>query len=227
MPIRHQLPKNPDPERYIEVHTKEGKFHRLKRGLRKPAQLNERLKENASAMSICSPAAKRILTTIKPYTQHLNMGRIQSRWNSLLIRHYNKTGRLPLSVLYGQDLQPDHPFSQLCTCGHYCERQGREISLVVRPLPGSVRQLNGLVTDFYFDAVLLYGHLHEDYLLKTEIQTSNSYGFDMRVTPPCSFSFILPDAQTPFALFLKISLLEGCEMAVASRHYGMKVVLAG
>ncbi len=62
------IPPCPLPGAYILIETKEGVFWRKKRGLGKPAVLNDVLQANVDKMKISSPAAKRILTALRPFT---------------------------------------------------------------------------------------------------------------------------------------------------------------
>jgi hypothetical protein len=43
----------------------------------------------------------------------------------------------------------------------------------------------------------------------------------------CTLSVDLPQADVPWMVLLKVSCLEGNELAAHPRHYGMRVVKAG
>jgi hypothetical protein len=221
------LPPCPDPNLYVAVKTKEGVFWRRKRGTLKPAILNSALKKNAAALSVCSPVAKRIETVLEPYIKQVRMGRLHARMTSLLMKHYKQTGDVSLMALKEFDVQPDQYANNQWQSIPQSKQTGKKILMTLNPFEGVVKALNNLVTDYYFDAILLFGDAGKEHGLTVEVQTSPRYTFTMKQPPSCSFRFTLLNPGTPFLLFLKLSSIEGNEMAHHARHYGMKVMLYG
>jgi hypothetical protein len=90
-----------------------------------------------------------------------------------------------------------------------------------------VKQHNQLVTDFYFEAILLYGDVLKKRGMQTEYAVSTPYSFTHTITGDCKLVLPLPSKKQPWILLLKVSCLEGNEMAMHAKHYGMRVVALG
>lgn len=221
------LPPCPDPENYIALKTKKRAFWRRKRGTLTPVKLNKTFKKNVSAMSLSSAAAKRIRVALDPYTQPLQMGAVHIRLTRIIMKQYKESGIISVTALKDIDLQKKQYFNHSWHSIHKCSRAGKEINITISPFYSVVKPLNTLVTDYYFDTILLYGEAGKELSLKSKVQTSTHYSFTMRKPSPSSFRFTLPKPNTPFILFLKLSCLEGNEMALHAQHYGMKAVFCG
>lgn len=92
---------------------------------------------------------------------------------------------------------------------------------------GVVKQYNRLVTDFYFEGILLYGDALTDGLLAVEYALSKHYSFADALTDDCKLILSLPTKNEPWMLLLKVSCLEGNELAAHAKHYGMRMVEVG
>ena len=60
--------------------------------------------------------------------------------------------------------------------------------------------------------------------LKTVSTESRLYAFEDGRKEDCIMSLPLPEAEVPWTVLLKLSCLEGNELAAHTKHYGMKVV---
>lgn len=215
-------PPCPDPELYIWVETKEGGHWRRKR--RKDAPLNRSLAANISATKIVSPVVKLIRDTLEEYTRKLDTGRIHGRLSGLLSKTYKEKGQVNFSALRGFEFQKYFPLEQLMLTQYQVNKGPDFIELLIPVKDGVVKKHNALVTDFYFEGILLYGDVLKDGSLKVEYAVSKPYSFTNTSTEDCKLILPLPVKNEPWMLMLKVSCLEGNEMASHVKHYGMRVV---
>ena len=218
-------PPCPDPELYIWVETKEGGYWRRKRS--KDTPLNRSLAANASATKIVSPVVKRIRDTLEEYTRKLDMARVQGRLSGLLRKAYIEKSKIDFSALRGFEFQEDYPLEQLLLTQYQVNKGADFIELLIRVKDGVVKKQNNLVTDFYFEGILLYGDPLTDRSFKVEYVVSKPYPFKNNATDDCKLILPMPQNNEPWMLMLKISCLEGNEMASHVKHYGMRVVEVG
>jgi len=211
---------NPDPSKYIIVHTKEGDYLRR---IRTSKNINAVFTENKS--ETCSAAAKQILDRLKPFTQGFS-GRMNVRIAGRMRVAKPLCGKYDYSQLKGFDLQKFYPLDQLYI-GHYMVKiEHGMINLEVPVWPGCMKAHNSLVTAFYFEAVLLTGNAMDPQTIRIEDERSEYFSFQKDIKETCNFSFHLP-VGLPFMLFLKAGCLEGSGMAVHPKHYGMRIVAIG
>ena len=208
--------KNPDADRYIIVHAKDGDHIRAKRT---DPFINAQFAEMAT--ETCSAAAKQILLKLKPFTQKMT-GRMNVRLSGKMRSAKKMTGSYNYSLLNGFELQKDHPLDALYKGIYTVKNDNGKLELAV-PINGDVQQHNGIVTAYYFEAVLLTGDAMVHNSLRVEDDRSDLYYFNQKYTDTALFQFIVSD-NTPYLLLLKVACMEGNEMAYHSKHYGMKVV---
>jgi hypothetical protein len=224
---KKKIPPCPDPERYIFVTTKEGGYWRLKRGSVKPASLNAVFGKNASSRKLTSPAAKRILGMLKLFLQGLRPGRIIARLSSGLSKALNDNGHIHFSFLDGFEWQVDYPLNKLLLDSIRVYQTNDNLEIRVLVGEDYVAKHNNLVTDYYLDAILLYGNTAIDGGLRIDSVESPLYSFKHTANTECILSLPLPANTQPWMLLLKASCLEGNELAVHYKHYGMRVVKTG
>jgi len=211
--------KNPDADRYIIVHAKDGDHIRAKRT---DPFINAQFAEMAT--ETCSAAAKQILLKLKPFTQKMT-GRMNVRLSGKMRSAKKMTGSYNYSLLNGFELQKDHPLDALYKGIYTVKNDNGKLELAV-PINGDVQQHNGIVTAYYFEAVLLTGDGMVHNSLRVEDDRSDLYYFNQKYNATALFQFIVPD-NTPYLLLLKVACMEGNEMAYHSKHYGMKVIGVG
>jgi len=222
-----KLPPCPDPELYILVETKEGSFWRRKRGTVKKASLNKTFSDNNQAFKTLMPAAARLVKKLDPYTRQLDMGRITARIAGKWLKPYIETGSISFAALNKMELQRDHPLEHLCNANYIITANEGFHRIYIDLVSGQVIAQNTLVTDYYFEAVLLYGDPTMDGGLVTEDRTSELYHFGAETTAGCALDIPCAPAGAPWLLFLKVSCLEENEMAAHYKNYAMKVVGVG
>ena len=212
--------KNPDADRYIIVHAKEGDHIRAKRT---DPFINAQFAEMAT--ETCSAAAKQILLKLKPFTERMT-GRMNVRFSGKIRSAKKMTGFYNYSLLNGFELQKDYPLDALYKGNYSVKNDNGKLELAVPINDGYVQQHNGIVTAYYFEAVLVTGDAMVHNNLRVEDDRSDLYYFNQKYNTTVLFQFILPD-NTPYLLFLKAGCMEGNEMAYHSKHYGMSVVGVG
>lgn len=218
-------PPNPDPENYIWVDTKEGGFWRRRRGLLKKAKLNTAYQQHSEYTKICSPAASRVIRKLRPYMSGLQPGRITVRICGKLRKAMHETGKLTLHCLDGFDLQPAYPFGNLLTEDLNVLQEKGSLIITIPVTADTIQRMNRLVTDYWFELVLLYGDASQENGLRTESDDSKVYAMETAYKADCRLSLVLP--EQPWIALLKVNCIEGNEPAAHPKLYGMKVVAVG
>jgi hypothetical protein len=222
--ILQSIPPCPDPRLYKLVRRKDCWYWSLKRGSIKKVVLNDILQKNSSTFKITSPVASRIKKKLEEFTRGLSISSLHSKLNGILVKTYNEKGVPDFSQLKGFEIQPDHPLEKILLTQYHVQQMDHSIEIHIPVEKGIVKQYNGLVTDFYFEGILLYGDALSDKSLEVEYVVSQPYRFKNTAANDCKLSLALPEKKEPWALLLKVSCLEGNEMAAHAKHYGMKVV---
>lgn len=215
-------PLNYDRDKYVWVNSKEGSYLRKKRGSIKPAMLNTAYEQGANRMKLSAPAASRIVNKLKPYLRGLTTGRLHARISGKLRKGLKETESIELCYLKDLDLQPEHPMGRLLIFPFTVEVTEYELNVRIPITDSTVKQHSNIVTDFYFELVLLYGDATKEQGLRTESEESSVYAIGKAYKNECRLCMVLP--EQPWIALLKISCIEGNEPAAASRNYGMKVV---
>lgn len=218
-------PPGPDPQQYEWVESSEGGYWRQKK--QKGSPVNSSFAENNAATSLLAPAIKRIRNRLEEYTRSLDPGRVQGKMSGLLSGPFKKTGRLDLAVLKGFEFQKEHVLDKLLLAQYQVHVYSNYVELVIPVAEWAVQKHNNLVTDFYFEGILLYGDALKEGSLAVEYASSAPYSFTNTLKESCKLQLPLPPKNIPWMLLLKVSCLEGNEMAAHVKHYGMKVVEVG
>lgn len=218
-------PPCPDPDRYEWVESSEGGYWRLKK--QKGSPVNRSFSENNAATSLLAPAIKRIRNRLEEYTRSLNPGRVQGKMSGLLSSLFKKTGKLDLTVLKGFEFQKEHVLENLLLTQYQVHTYSDHVELLIPVAAEAVKRHNNLVTDFYFEGILLFGDALQEASLAVEYAVSVPYSFTNTVKETCKLQLPLPPGNIPWMLMLKVSCLEGNELAAHVKHYGMKVVEVG
>jgi hypothetical protein len=211
---------------YVWVMTKEGNFWRKKRGSYQPAKLNSAFQQNSNATKICSPAASMIVRRLHPYLNRLETGRLTVRICGKLKKALREQGSLCFTCLQGMDLQPEHRLEELLQAGVRVEQHVQELMVSIPIYASTIRRRNELVSRFYFELILLWGDAGCDKGLRVEEVDSPVYRIGEDHGSECRLSVMPPEGQ-PWMALLKVSCVEGRELAAAPRMYGMKVVASG
>jgi len=91
----------------------------------------------------------------------------------------------------------------------------------------TVKRNSGIVTAYYFELILLWGDAGCDKGLRVEEADSPVYRIAEDYSTGCQLSLVLPPEGQPWMALLKVSCIEGRELAAAPRNYGMKVIECG
>jgi hypothetical protein len=215
-------PPNPDPGNYVWIDTKKGGYWRQKRGTVKPAKVNIVLEQGNNYMKITAPAAARIRKKLMPFMHGLESGRLNVCISTLLMKALKETGKVDLGYLYDLDLQPDHPMVNLLQSNVQVKQTIHELIVKIEIDRYTVKRLNKIVTNYYFELVLLYGDATKENGLRTESEDSDVYDIKKDYGSDCRLSAVLP--ESPWIALLKVNCIEGNEPAVHPRHYEMKVM---
>lgn len=218
-------PPNPDPKLYEWVNSSEGGYYRE----RKPegSDINDSLTANKNATRSLAAGIKRIRDRLEEYTRSLDPGRVQAKMSGKLGEPFKETGRLEFSALKGYDFQKEHVLENLLLTQYKVHVYDNEVELLIPVAAWTLKKHNSLVTDFYFEGILLFGDAMKEGSLAVEYAVSAPYSFTDTVQETCKLQLPLPPDNIPWMLMLKVSCLEGNEMAVHAKHYGMKVVETG
>jgi hypothetical protein len=218
------VPPCPDPERYVWVNRASGGYWKLRRGSVKPAVLNDSFQQNSSAFTITSPATARIRERLEEFTKGLAISNLHNSLNGVLVKTYNATGAVDFSQLKKFEIQEDHPLDKILLTQYQVQQAAHSITIQIKVTEGVVKKYSQLVTDFYFEGILLFGDALIAGGLDVAYAVSKPYAFEDTITDDCRLVLPLPVNMQPWMLLLKVSCLEGNEMAKHPRHYGMRVV---
>ena len=212
---------------YVWVQTKEGGYWRIKRGSYRPALLNEAYQKGIYAMKISAPAASRIVRRLQPYLNRLDTGRLTVRISARLRKALKEKGSLCLTYLKGMDMQPAFHIEKLLNVSVNVKQDAQELSLNLPVNEFTIERLNGIVTAYYFELILLWGDAGSDMGLRVEEVDSPVYLMEEDYKTECRLSLVLPPEGQSWIALLKVSCIEGKELAMHPRMYGMKVIAVG
>jgi hypothetical protein len=220
------IPPCPDPDRYVLIRTKEGNFWRKKRGTgEKEARLNDVFAVHATGMAITAPAARRIVNKLRPFLDHLSTGRITVKVSGRLRKQWSKSGIADYTYMNGFDLQPEHPIEQLLQVPVGVKTEERSLEVFIPVEKQTVKRNSKLVTGYFFEVIMISGDCTQDDELKLTSGRSGLFRIGSVVEKECRLS--APIAGRPWFAILKVSCVEGKNMATEPGNYGMKVVAAG
>lgn len=211
-----------DPNDYKLIHSKEGKYWRKKRGTIKPIEINDSLRKNVNLMSILSPAAARISSSLRPFFIGFKTGRLNVRIASCLRKSFKEKNEIQFSYLKGLEFQNDHPLDRM-VLSKTVQSNDNIITIDIITGVNYIIPQNKVATDYYFEAILVYGDLNKEKALKTESVESQLYSFSNATKGKCILTLPKPK-KNDWMVLLKISCLEGNQMAVHHKHYRMVVV---
>lgn len=214
-----------NPEDYVWIESKENPHWRRKRGTVNTATLNARYQKAADTTKLVSPAAKKVRNALAPYLKGITTGRLNNRICNAFRTSLNEKNDLLFAYLKGIEIQKDYPFEGLVVCAYKVSVSETKVCIEIPIEPGNIKRFNSLVTDYYFEAVLLYGDVKNERCLETEHVESPLYSIHSEVKTVCALELGLPETED-WCVLLKISSIEGNEMAVHTKHYRMKVVAA-
>lgn len=224
---KRQLPPCPDPERYVVVKTDEGYYWRRKRGTVRKATVNEAFARNAETAKITRPATVRLFNKLEPFIRGLKMGKKHMTIAGLFMKTYNKNGVIDFSMLKGQELNDANTLDKIFHGEYKAEIQHDHVQVMLQFKNGTVKRQNTLVTDYYFEVVLVSGDLTKDKKLFVEGESSELFAFGQKKLSDCKLELPLPRKKIPWMLLLKVNCHEGNELAYHPKNYAMKVVAVG
>ena len=136
-----------------------------------------------------------------------------------------ETGKTDLRCLNGLDLQRDHPIERLLRVNAKTEITAHEFVVLLPVADRTIKRLNTLVTNYYFELILLYGDAGKANGLRTESEESDVYEIEKDYDLTLTLRLVLP--EQPWIALLKVNCIEGDEPAKSWQLYGMKVIGAG
>ena len=218
---KRDIPFCADPENRVLVTTREGSFWRKKR---MKGKLNASFAKNVDLSKISGPAARNVVGKLRPYLRGIDTGRITLRVSNALRNGLKEKGEMRLGALEGAEMQRDHPMHQLLLAPYEVSQENPVIRIVVTVGNHCVKKQNRLATHFYFEAFILYGDPAKATSLRVETTESKLYAFGEEPDEKCELRLSLPEGDVSWMVLVKLSCLEGNEMAHHPMHYAMKVV---
>lgn len=209
---------------YVLVHAKKGWHYRRARGTVTKATLNQGFQAQVDAMAIAAPVAKQLVLRMRSSLHGIHRGRFIARLSAALRSVWTQKGYMDYSTLLDFDFQPEHPLDNLLKSAVWKDWKENlcSIKLDLHRTTGTL--VNSISTDYYFELILLSGDpLDPDGL---RVDSTESKLYTLKTEETCHLSMLVPDDR-PWMLMLKMSCLEGRELANASRYYGMKVIAVG
>ena len=237
---RWELGPNPDPEKWQDVQTKDGWMRRKRKA--KQSKLNDVMQRHADSFKVTMPAAKRILDRLEPWVRGLDLGRIQAEIGTRLKKSYLENGKMNFTYLLDLDLQPGRKLNALLS-NHPKVWVKDEVVVKIWLTDELIKLKKSIFTDYYFELIMVWGEPPNP--LKGELNPTKRYkGLKVdseesklykRRDPKgpvkddelCVLKIDVPKTKLPWMALLKVSCLEGNELAHNPRHYAMKVVAVG
>jgi hypothetical protein len=220
------MPKRPpcpgDAQDYVWVESREKPHWRRKRGSIVQARLNSAFQVASERTGIVSPVAKRVRKALGPYMRGLDAGRLNNRICNAFRKALKDRGKMTLSCLKGLEMQRKLPLDCMLQCDYSFQVLEKRLRIEIPVNWSSVKPLNPLVTDYYFEAVLLYGDVNKERGLETDSVESPLYPMYTNSESVCVLELERPEED--WCVLLKINSHEGNEMAVHPKHYRMKVI---
>ena len=219
------LGNNPDPKRFEDVHTKGGWYRREKR--KKGTKVNPVLKKNVHTMTESLAAADRLIAKLDPWVRDLELVTVRMNIAANFTKRYNITGKADFMLMKGLDLQPYRKLDELLRAPYRVDIVKDEVIIKIDVGERSLELTHSIATEFYFDAVILWGNPMEEKGLRVDGVESKLYSIKSKKAEKCVLRLDLPGKKMPWMVLLKVSCLEGNELAINTRHYGMKIVEVG
>jgi hypothetical protein len=220
------LPPCPDPDKFILVNSKEGAHWRRKRGTVNEATLNTVFARNAANSKVASPAAKRMVQKLRPFIQELNTGRLTAKLAGALIQAINEHGEPDFSFMDLLEIH-DPSLDKLLNVQVTVKGKKGEIKITIPIGPNTLYPKNKQVTDYYFEAILLFGDVTKDNGLRIDSVISPLYSIKDSVGTTCELLLQLPQTSHPWIVLLKVSCQELNRPSRRYEDFGMKVVMVG
>jgi hypothetical protein len=218
---REELGPNPDPERWIDIKTKEGWLRRRKP--KKKPKLNAVMQEHADAAKLTMPAANRLLGKLEPWVRGLDLGRVRAKMAARLKKSYFETGKMNFTYLLDMDIQPDRTMKALLIPRPKVFLTD-ELVVKILILEETLRIKRSIFTDFYFELIMLWGDVMKEGSLRVIDVESKLYPRLTEVSGECVLKIDVPPTKEPWMALLKVNCLEGKELAHNPRHYALKVI---
>jgi hypothetical protein len=218
---KNDIPYCAEPDQHVLVKTREGIHWRKKR---KNGKLNESLATNVDLSKISGPAARQVVQKLRPYLNGITTGRVTLRIINRLKRGLKDYKRIDFTSLLGLEIQRDHSLNELLQGCYSIEKHKETLSIIITIEMDTIKRHSQLVTHYYFEGVLILGDAGIENGLRVADMESRLYAFERQANEECVITFSLPSEGIPWMALLKVSCMEGNEMAVHPRHYGMKVI---
>ena len=216
-----ELGPNPDPERWIDIRTKEGWLRRRRRKVK--LKLNTVMQEHADAAKLTMPATNRLLGKLEPWVRGLELGRIRTTIAARLKKSYFETGKMNFTYLQNLDLQPNRTMKMLLMPRPRVEVTN-EVVVKIMTSEGAIKVKGSIFTEYYFELIMLWGDVMKERGLRVEDEDSPLYPAKTEETRQCVLKIDVPTTKQPWMALLKVCCLEGKELAKNPRHYALKVI---
>ncbi|MEO6405379.1 MAG: hypothetical protein ABIY51_11085 [Ferruginibacter sp.] len=216
------LGKNPDINIYEDVHSAAGWYRRKKRS--KGTAVNHVLKHNAKNKKPALAAADRILAKLNEWTRGLQLHNVRMTMSGRLIKRLNETEDVDYKYMPDIEIQPYKPLSALLKSPYRVDLEKEQVVITIDLTGRNIELKNSIATDYFFDAIILWGDPMKEKSLRVNDVESKLYAIKSKEDETCVLSLDLPVKKEPWLVLLKVSCLEGNEYAINARHYGMKVV---
>lgn len=220
-------PPPPNPENYILINSKDGSYWRKKRGTDTPVTLNDTLTRYNQLTAITSPAAKYLKELLTPFLHKIDTGRFIARVSANLNKSHLSSGKFDLLSMFDYDFQDEEEMKTLMDESINVTLSGHEMKIRVAASHNAIHKKNSIVTQFFWDAIVVHGDPTIENNLRIESDTSPVFNVDTTSKEYHTLSLFLPTRETSWMLILKLSCFEGKEEAHHTRHYGMKVFAVG
>ena len=111
--------------------------------------------------------------------------------SGLLSKPFIETGLLNFSVLKGFEFQKEYTLDKLLLAQYKINTDSNFVELVIPVENGGIKKHNSLVTDFYFEGILLCGDALKEGSLTVQYALSAPYSFTNTIKEACKLKLPL------------------------------------
>lgn len=150
------LGDNPDPSRFEDVRTKAGWYRRRIR--KKGSEINAVLQKNADRMGDTLKAAKRIIDRLEPWVRGLELATLRMKISAKLRQRMTAEGKTDFLFMKDMDIQPWRTLGALLRAPYNVRVSKDEVVIKIDLRGQNLELKQSIATDFYFEAVILWGN---------------------------------------------------------------------
>jgi hypothetical protein len=219
-----------DPETKVLVRTKGGWYYiRNRKPTGKAAVLNEAFQKNKNSYEVCAPAAARIRQKLEPWLENLTYGNTYRIILKALLKSYKENGgtKADYNSFLRLDLFEDYTIEKLMGVHYSVKVTKNSVGVSIPIREKTVLRKNNVVSEYYFELILIWGDPLKENTLRVEDVSSELYRYGKAAKDSCDLEVVLPTKKAPWMCILRVGSKEYKQPAAHMKNYAMHVVAVG